>query len=147
VPDLIIRPTTKFIKAGTILTAVVVVALDILYWENYGSGPHWWLVALPLLLFLWPAMRRFRLQYTKTTIAGDRLRHDAGMASRSTRNIQLSKIQDVRVDQRVTQRMFGVGDLHIETAGEASRLTLENVDKPQELADEIMNRVPKSAGL
>ena len=145
-PDLIIKPTTKFIKAGTILTAVVVAALDLLYW-HYANGAHPWLMALPLLLFLWPAVRRFRLQYTKTTIAGDRLRHDAGIASRSTRNIQLSKIQDVRVDQGVTQRLFGVGNIHIETAGESSRLTLLNVDKPQELADEIMNRVPKGAGL
>ena len=71
----------------------------------------------------------------------------AGVASRSTRNIQLSKIQDVRVDQGVGQRLFGVGNLAIETAGESSRLTLFNVDKPQELADEIMNRVPKSSGM
>jgi membrane protein YdbS with pleckstrin-like domain len=47
----------------------------------------------------------------------------------------------------MTQRLFGVGNIHIETAGESSRLTLFDVDKPQELADEIMNRVPKGAGL
>jgi membrane protein YdbS with pleckstrin-like domain len=43
--------------------------------------------------------------------------------------------------------LFGVGNLSIETAGESSRLSLLNVDKPQELADEIMNRVPKGAGM
>jgi hypothetical protein len=44
------------------------------------------------------------------------------------------------VDQNVTQRMFGVGNLSLETSGETSRLTIEDVDSPQALADEIMNR-------
>ena len=38
------------------------------------------------------------------------------------------------------QRIFGVGNLSIETAGEASRLTIFDVDGPQALADEILNR-------
>jgi len=146
VPDIIIMPTMKFIKLGTIASALAVVGLELLYWTQWNAGPRW-LMALPLLLFLWPASRYFRRRYTKATISGDRLRYEAGLASRSTRNIQLSKIQDVRVDQRVTQRLFGVGNLSIETAGESSRLTLLNVDQPQELADEIMNRVPKGSGV
>jgi uncharacterized membrane protein YdbT with pleckstrin-like domain len=44
------------------------------------------------------------------------------------------------VDQRLTQRLWKVGDLSIETAGEASRLTIRNVDDPQTLADDIMTR-------
>jgi uncharacterized membrane protein YdbT with pleckstrin-like domain len=146
VPELTILPTAKFIKAGAALAAIVVLGLEILYWAQWNAGPRW-VMALPPLLMLWPAERFFRRQYTKATITGDRLRYDVGIASRSSRNIQLSKIQDVRVDQRVTQRLFGVGNLHIETAGESSRLTLLNVDKPQELADEIMNRVPKGPGV
>jgi uncharacterized membrane protein YdbT with pleckstrin-like domain len=146
VPDLTILPTAKFIKLGAVLAAIVVVGLEVLYWTQWNDGPRW-VMALPLLFMLWPAVRYFQRQYTKATITGDRLRYESGLASRSTRNIQLSKIQDVRVDQRVMQRIFGVGNLSIETAGESSRLTLMNVDKPQELADEIMNRVPKGGGV
>ena len=58
--------------------------------------------------------------------------------SKSTRNISLPKVQDARVDQSVIQRMFGVGNLSIETAGETSRLTIRNVDQPQQVADEIL---------
>jgi uncharacterized membrane protein YdbT with pleckstrin-like domain len=54
-------------------------------------------------------------------------------------------VQDVRVDQKMLQRLFDIGDISIETAGEASRLTLHNIDKPQTLADEIMNRAQKGA--
>jgi uncharacterized membrane protein YdbT with pleckstrin-like domain len=59
------------------------------------------------------------------------------MMSKSTRLIQLPKVQDVRVIQSVGQRMFGVGDISIETAGENSRLVVENLDSPQQLAEQI----------
>ena len=96
-------------------------------------------IVAPLVL-IWPLPGALRRQFAKTTISGDRLRYEAGAISKSTRTIQLSKLQDVRVDQSITQRMLGVGNLSLETSGEASRLTIEDVDNPQSLADEIMNR-------
>jgi len=44
------------------------------------------------------------------------------------------------VDQSMTQRMFGVGNISIETAGEASRLTLEDIDDPQTVAEQLLDR-------
>jgi uncharacterized membrane protein YdbT with pleckstrin-like domain len=144
VADLTVRPTTKFVKAGTILAVLVVLALEILIWSNSASVTPWLMLGPPLLL-LWPAVRALRRRFTTTTIAGDRLRYETGITSKTTRNIQLSKVQDVRVDQRLVQRIFNIGDLSIETAGETSRLMIHNVDSPQSLADEIMNRAQHGA--
>lgn len=143
--DLTIRPTAKFIKAGAIAAAVAVIALEIVFFTQKTSSMPDWMALCPLLVMLWPASRWLRRKFITTVISGDRLRCEVGFASRSTRTIQLSKIQDVRVDQRVMQRVFGVGSLSIETAGETSRLVLTDVDKPQELADEIMNRAQHGA--
>ena len=142
-PEITIRPTAKFIKAGAVLAAIVVVGLDVLYLTQWTGSAPYWVMVIPLLILVWPASRWMRRRYTKAVISADRLRYEVGLASRSTRNIQLSKIQDVRVDQSLTHRLFGVGDLSIETAGEASRLTLRNIDSPQQLADEIMSRAQK----
>ena len=73
------------------------------------------------------------------TMVGDKLRYETGMLSKATRTIQLSKVQDVTVRQSVAQRMGGVGDLSIETAGETSRLTFPNIDGPQAIADKIID--------
>lgn len=143
--ELTIRPTAKFIKAGAVLAAILFLALEILYLTQWRDSAPGWVTILPPLLLLWPAVRWIRRQYTKAVISGDRLRYEVGIASRSTRNIQMSKIQDVRVDQSFLQRIYDVGSLSIETAGETSRLTLANVDSPQKLADEIMNRAQKGA--
>lgn len=143
-PDLTVQPTAKFLKAGLILSGVVFVALEVAYYmwlSNYTAL----LMLVPLVVFFWPASRAFRRRYTKAVISGDRLRYEAGLAAKSTRTIQLSKVQDVRVDQRMMQRVFNVGDISIETAGEASRLSLLNVDDPQALADEILNRSSRGA--
>jgi hypothetical protein len=50
------------------------------------------------------------------------------------------------VDQSLKQRMAGVGTLSIETAGEASRLVIHDIDQPQPLADEIMHRAERATG-
>lgn len=137
---MIVRPTAKFLKAGAILATLVFLALEIacLLWWNTTVGSALIMIA-PVLILLWPAARAFRRQYTKAVITGDRLRYESGMTSKSTRTIQLSKVQDVRVDQSMIQRIFNIGNISIETAGEASRLTIENVDDAQGLADEILN--------
>lgn len=144
--DLIIRPTLKFINMGLGLAAVVFLGLEGLYLGMGGHSGNTWLMALPPLIFLWPLSRWMRRQSSKATVSGDRLRYESGILSRTTRNIQLTKLQDARVEQHVMQRLFNVGNLSIETAGEASRLTIPNVDHPQALADEIMNRAQAGAG-
>jgi uncharacterized membrane protein YdbT with pleckstrin-like domain len=141
VPDQIIRPTAKFLKAGAILTAIVFLAAEIAYFTYWRENES--LSLLPLivpLIFLWPLARWIRWRSTKTTISGDRLRYETGLGAKSTRTIQLTKLQDVRVDQGLFQRMFDIGDISLETSGEASRLTLYRVDQPQQLADELLNR-------
>ena len=143
-PDLTVRPTAKFLKAGAILAGVVFLALEAAYYF-WLSAQTPLLMILPLFVFVWPATRAFRRRYTKAVISGDRLRYESGLASKSTRTIQLTKVQDVRVDQRLFQRILNVGDLSIETAGESSRLIIPNVDDAQVLADEILNRSSKGA--
>src|SRR5208283_1868283 len=96
-----------------------------------------WIPWLPVLLLLWPLKRQFRNRLTKMTILDDRLRYETGLLSRTTRNILISRVQDVTVHQRIGQRIFGVGDVSVETAGEASRETIYNIDKPQQIADHI----------
>jgi membrane protein YdbS with pleckstrin-like domain len=146
VPDVTVRPTAKFLKAAAILAGLIFVGLEIgclLSWNAVVGSSL--IMILPVFILLWPAARALRRQYTKAEIAGDRLRYETGMTSKSTRTIQLSRIQDVRVDQSMMQRMFNIGNISIETAGETSRLTIENVDDAQTLADEILNRAQHGA--
>src|ERR1039457_5513472 len=68
------------------------------------------------------------------------------MFAKTTRTIQLSKLQDLRVDQTFAQRLCGVGNLSIETAGAASWEAIRDVDNPRGVADEILNRAHQQQG-
>jgi uncharacterized membrane protein YdbT with pleckstrin-like domain len=145
--DIVIRPSMKFIKAGYVITLLVVVAGIVLTY-HYLQPPSYpqWLSALWLVLFLWPIKRHIQRQAIKMTIAGDKLRYETGLGSKSTRIIQLPKVQDVRVVQSVMQRMLRVGDVSIETAGENSRLVVANLDRPQELAEQLTDLAGHAPG-
>jgi len=136
--DIVIRPSMKFIRAGYVLALVVVgVAIFVHYQYLADRDPRPWLPVASLLILLWPIKRHIQRQSVKLTIVGEKLRYETGLASKSTRIIQLPKVQDVRAIQSLSQRMFGVGDLSIETAGENSRLIVANIDNPQQLAEQI----------
>jgi uncharacterized membrane protein YdbT with pleckstrin-like domain len=150
--DIVIRPSMKLIKTGYICALLVVVAAIIVHYkyiaDQYPQQPPYLPIA-SLLILLWPIKRHLRRQTIKLTIAGDKLRYETGLASKSTRIIQLPKVQDVRVIQSLTQRMLNVGDVSIETAGENSRLVVENLDGPQQLAEQItdFSSHPPATGL
>jgi len=136
--DIVIRPSLKFIKAGYAATFLVIAAAVFVHYKYLTDRMDIpWLPLASLLLLIWPIKRHIRRQTVKLTIAGEKIRYETGLMSKSTRLIQLPKVQDVRVLQSVGQRLFGVGDLSIETAGENSRLVVENLDSPQQLAEQI----------
>jgi putative membrane protein len=143
--DIVVHPTMKFVYLGYLLTLVVIIVGGIAL-VQYQQAPMWTPGALCILL-LWPLSRQIRRLSVKLTISSDKLRFETGYLSKSTRTIQLPKVQDVRVDQSLGQRMVGVGTLSIETAGEGSRLAVSDIDQPQALADEIMRRSELAAGI
>jgi uncharacterized membrane protein YdbT with pleckstrin-like domain len=140
--EMIIRPTMKFIYIGyaivlLIVAAAVVAAFRVPWPPWVPSSLQPWLPWIPALLLLWPLKFHIQNRLTKMTILDDRLRYETGFLSKTTRTILISRVQDLTVHQRVGQRMFGVGDLSIETAGETSRLTIPEIDRPQDIADRI----------
>lgn len=128
----------KLIRAGYVVTLLLIlVAVAVHYRYLAPDHPTPWLPGVTALLLIWPIKRHIRRQTIKITISGDKLRYETGLLSKSTRIIQLPKVQDVRVIQSLVQRMLGLGDVSIETAGEYSRLVVDNLDNPQQFAEMI----------
>ena len=147
--DIVIRPSMKFIKTGYVCALLVVGAAAFVHYKylvhQYPDQRYPYLPLASLLVLLWPIKRHLQRQTVKLTIAGDKLRYETGLTSKSIRIIQLPKVQDVRVIQSLWQRIFHVGDISIETAGENSRLVVENLDGPRELAEQITDASAHSA--
>ena len=137
--DRVIRPSLKQVKMQYGLALLILVAATFVHlWYLRPQGHPAWAPAIALLAFLPPIRRHLRRQFEKLIIAGDKIRYEVGLLSKTTRNLQLSKIQDVRVDQCLAQRLLDVGNIAIETSGETSRLEMDNIDRPQAVADELI---------
>lgn len=137
-PDMVIRPTLKMIRFLHWMAFLVALAI-LIYIQNTPTSHDWWWLAFPALILVYATFLQIMRRFTVMTILGDKLRYESGVFSKTTRNIVVTKVQDVRVEQTLSQRMLHVGNLSIETAGESSRLTILGIDHPQEVADQILD--------
>ncbi len=143
-PAMQIRASTKFIKLGYVLVLLLAVAIAVYvkkFWpEDQGM---WGLEIIPAVLLLVVIARHIKRRLTKLDIVGDRVRYQTGFFSKMTRTEEVIKLQDVRVDQSLGQRMMGIGDLSFETAGGSSRIVMPSIDNPQSAADHILELAKK----
>jgi uncharacterized membrane protein YdbT with pleckstrin-like domain len=135
-----VRPTMIFIKAGYALAVLGGIALVFLL-ATIGL-PASISIPLALALLLIPAyyhLRRHRIRYTVTD---SKLEIDTGLVARTTRNIPLSKVQDVTVSATIPQRLMGFGDVIVENASEmGGTVVLHNITNPRHYADLLLREL------
>lgn len=136
-PDLIIQPTRKWIRLQSWAVFLFFCLCVGVYVNTAQERLSPWILVFPALLFAFPVRAWLKRRFTKVTLTGDKLRYEAGVLTKTTRTIQVAKVQDVRVDQSLVQRLSATGDLSIETAGETSQLVVRDIDDPQAVADAI----------
>lgn len=142
-----IRPTAKFVIFSYLFTsALAMVAAGIWYRQQARREFLYAILACAALALFIAAKRHLRLQFTSLTFDGQGLKFQDGVVSKSTRLLNMSKIQDVRVDQGIADRILGIGAITLETAGEAGRLVMENVDHPQDVAHRILALAQPAGG-
>jgi len=139
-PDLVVRPSTKMIMVGYVVAIFLVVAGEVAAYM-FSSASYWWAGAVPGIFYLlYIGYRHLALMTEKLTFNDDHLYHEIGFISKSTRTINLAKVQDVTVFQSVKQRMLGMGRISVETSGGSSAIAIDNIDDPHKIAEMILTR-------
>ena len=137
-----LRPSLKFVKLSYLFCLLLAVAIGVLLAmeKDNQQVQDWgkWAFILPAILALFTVIRHIRNRMVTITVSDDRVREEVGLLSKSTRTIELDKIQEVNVRRSVWQRMWGLGDLSMETAGRSSQLAIHSIDRPQDAADHIL---------
>ena len=135
-----VRPTLIFIKLGyglAVLGAIGLVSLLAL-----TSLPVYISILLGLTLLLIPAYYHLKRNMVRYTLTDSKIEIDTGLIARTTRNIPLTKIQDVTVSASIPQRLLGFGDLLIDNASEMGGTTvLHNISKPRHYADLLLREL------
>src|ERR1700722_8013882 len=138
--DRIIRPSMKTVWASYAIAVVLILAGMWVYFE-YPQSQNWppWVAAILLIVLVPPMKMHLSRRLIKMRMHDDHLTLETGFLSRTRRTVDMAKIQDVTVRQTFGQRLLGVGDLRLESAGESGgAIAIGNLDRPRQLADEII---------
>ena len=137
------RPTLIFIKLGYVAAVIAAILLTVLLAMIPGiEVPFYVSLPLALSLLLVPAYYHLRRNMLRYTLTDSKIEIDYGLISRTTRNIPLSKIQDVTVSASIWQRMLKFGDVVIDNASEVGGTTvLHNISKPRHYADLLLREL------
>jgi uncharacterized membrane protein YdbT with pleckstrin-like domain len=135
--DRTLRPSMKTVWAAYTVAIVIVLAG---IWAYFKYEPDWpaWAPAILLVVLLPPIRMHLRRRLITLRLHDDHLTLETGFLSRTRRTVDLAKIQDVTVRQTLGQRLLGVGDLMLESAGESGAMGIANLDSPRQIADEIL---------
>jgi uncharacterized membrane protein YdbT with pleckstrin-like domain len=135
-----VRPTMLFVKTGYALAVIGGIALVFLL-ASLGVPAS---ISIPtaLALLLIPAYYHIRNNMIKYTVTDSKLQIDTGLIARTTKNIPLSKVQDVTVSATIPQRMMGFGDIIIDNASElGGSIVMHNISKPRHYADLLLREL------
>lgn len=135
-----VRPTMIFIKLGYALA--VIAAIGLVFLLALIPVPPYISIPLALALLLIPAYYHLRRNMVRYTLTDAKIEIDTGLIARTTRNIPLSKIQDVTVSASIPQRILGFGDLIVDNASDTGGTTvLHNISNPRHYADLLLREL------
>lgn len=135
-----VRPTMIFIKTGYALAVISGLALVFLLASLGVSATI--SIPLALALLLIPGYYHIRRSMVRYTVTDAKLQIDTGLIARTTRNIPLSKVQDVTVSASIPQRLLGFGDIIVDNASELGGSTvMHNISRPRHYADLLLREL------
>jgi uncharacterized membrane protein YdbT with pleckstrin-like domain len=134
-----LRPHWIALVGPVIVTLLVlagwIFALPRIPGEGTGHDVLFWgALALGAIVLIWYPVRQFVSWITSQfVVTNERLIHRAGWIAKSSLEIPLERINDVRFNQSVFERIIGAGDLLIESAGERGQQRFTNVRSPESI--------------
>ena len=110
-----------------------------------GRGIKIATAVIVLSCLAWFGVRYLKWVSTNFVVTTDRVIHRVGVISKHGIEIPLERINTVFFHQSVFERVFGLGDLGIESAGERGAETFEDVRKPAIVQNEIYRQMEANA--
>ena len=136
--DRTIYPSMKTVWAAYFFVAVIVLIGCWAYFKYESINWPVWVPALLLACLIPPIRMHISRRMVSMRFHEDHLTVETGFLSRTRRTIDVAKIQDVTVRQTLGQRILGVGDIMLESAGESGSVAIANLDDPRGIADQIL---------
>jgi len=118
-----------FTLVGPFITTLIALIIGI------AIGGYWILITVVFIgYFIYKVIARNNNLWAVTNL---RVIDEFGVLSNNSKESQLEKINNVSYSQSFFGKMFGYGDVQIQTAAEIGSMTYLSVENPKELKDTI----------
>jgi uncharacterized membrane protein YdbT with pleckstrin-like domain len=107
-----------------------------------ANGTLGWIVmaAIVVVLIVYPVRRLTDWLTSHFVVTSDRIIHRQGLIAKSSMEIPLEAINDVRFEQGVFDRLVGAGTLVVQSASEAGREEFAHIRKPEDVQKTIYHQ-------
>ncbi len=128
-----------FAKSAGVGFIAVVLSVIVLYQDwDWAKIP----VALFLLVTLgWIVQRYISWVSTHFVLTSDRVIYRSGIIAKRGIEIPLERINTIFFNQRIFERMFGLGDLEIESASKDGAQRFDDIKNPSKVQNEIYQQM------
>jgi len=140
-----LRPTLIFVLVRYIVAALVVIAtaalMGVLSSRVNGQVAFLVILGVAIIAFSNPIYKHILRKREVYTLSNYKLEMRYGLIAKIVRNIPLRNIQDVTVTASVWQRLLKLGDIEIDSASEAGKITLDDIHNPDRYANMILDEL------
>jgi len=137
----VLRPTMIFIILGYILAGII--ALAATAGVAYMNWPFWVALIVSAVLLAFPGYFHLMRQSEIYMLTNHKIEISYGLIAKTTRNIPLRSIQDVTTESSIFERLLGLGNVVIDSAAVAGKISFNRVPNPTKYADRIMQEIRK----
>ena len=142
-PPTVIYPSKKPLVALAILEAIVLAGLTAIVLSS-GLEPLRILIPVVLLTGLLFGFLVLRSRSSRLTLSEHQIALESGLVARDQRAFDLSKVQDVRSEQSIFERLTGTGTVIVQTASHDGGIRMEGIDRPKQVVTQILDAQRRS---
>ena len=132
--------------AGPVFATLVILAAEIalfagVKYVRHHSAAKWIALGVGIVLFVIYPLRAFiRWMTSHFVVTNARIIHRQGLIAKTSMEVPLQRINDVRFHQGILERMVGAGDLIIESAGTRGQEVFSDIRHPEDMQRTIYER-------
>jgi uncharacterized membrane protein YdbT with pleckstrin-like domain len=109
----------------------------------YFHSNYWLVICVAIAIFVPSVIKHVSHIQTVYTLTNVKLETSEGLFSKSKHNIPLRHIHDISVQETFRERIFGIGDIIVDTAALDTNLVLKNVKDPDKYANLILDQLER----
>ena len=136
------------VAVSIVLIAGLVAALVTIHGSRGANAVLRWIaiIVIVVVFLAYPVRRFVEWATSHFVVTNERLIHRSGFIAKRSMEVPLNRINDVRFNQSVFERMIGAGDLIVESAGERGQEIFDDVRHPEEIQKTIYERAEAYQG-